>query len=413
FKDYWGDRPLEDNWRRRNKLSSGFGGDEEEEPEEGEEELVVEEEKPGANDPYYVPTLDELLAGLPCGNEEALSSSQATVCEAYYQAGVVYKEKLEDFDNAVEKWEVLVTSYEDSDFHPTAFYQLYRSYLAKEQEGNFFCPDPSCSSEYWAKRISEKYPGSEWDKLVTNPDYKDYKDILEAEERAAYELVYNEYHFKQYLEVIQMCNEVIQNEPDNHLLCKYRIMKARCIGHMDGMTGQRSNYINELKDVIAQCPESEEAEAAKSILAFLESESTGQAQPEPKEDAPVIENDIYSFDESAKHYLAIVFPIKGGNVNEIKGDVADFNTKFFKSSALKTTSNLLGKEKQIVMVKTFANSVDANLYYSAFISNNEELSEINGASYDIFLISKDNYLTLFKTKSLEAYTQFFATNYPM
>lgn len=409
FKDYWGDRPLEDNWRRRNKLSSSSF--EEEEPEEGEEtgEPVIEEENLASNDPYYVPSLDELREGLPCGDDNRMDASQAKVTEAYYQAGVVYKEKLEDFDNAVEMWEVLVTAYDDSEFHPTTFYQLYRAYLAKELEGNFFCPDASCSSKYWAERISEKYPGSEWDKLVTNPDYKDYKEVKEAEERAAYELLYEDYHFRQYIPVIEKCSDVILNEPDNHLLCKYRVLKARCIGHMDGLTGQRDNYIAELNSVIQECPETEEAEAAEVILKALNQETSSV---EEEEEVPE-EEQIYSYDEAAKHYLAVVFPVKEGNVNDIKSNVSDFNSKYFKSDALKTTSNLLGKEKQIVMVKTFTTVEAAQNYYSAFINNDDELGDVNGSSFDIFIISKENYLTLFKTKSLDAYTQFFATNYEM
>ena len=362
-------------------------------------------------DPYYVPTIEELMMGLPCGNDSLLANSDKLVTEAYYQAGLVYKEKLDDFDNAVEKWEILVTDFDDSDFHPTAFYQLYRSYLAREREGYQSMGCKSCSSAYWAGRISERYPGSEWDKLIKNPDYQDYKEIIEAEERTAYEHTYQEYHYKQYLPVIEMCNTVIDSFPDNHLVCKYRILKAHAVGQMDGMTGQQSNYINELNITIQECPDSEEAQRAREIIDILTKEtSDNSAEPEEKT-AP--EESIYEYNESSKHYFALVFPIKGGDVNKIKASVADFNSKNFKSSTLKTTSNLLGKDKQIVMVKTFMEFPEAQNYFDIFTANTEELDEINRADYGAYLISKENYLTLFKTKNLEAYATFFSSNYDL
>ena len=410
FQDFWGDRPLEDDWRRRNKVQQSFSSGEDQEEIEGsvdiEEKLDFSEK-----DPYYVPTIEELMMGLPCGNDSLLANSDKLVTEAYYQAGLVYKEKLDDFDNAVEKWEILVTDFDDSDFHPTAFYQLYRSYLAREREGYQSMGCKSCSSAYWAGRISERYPGSEWDKLIKNPDYQDYKEIIEAEERTAYEHTYQEYHYKQYLPVIEMCNTVIDSFPDNHLVCKYRILKAHAVGQMDGMTGQQSNYINELNITIQECPDSEEAQRAREIIDILTKEtSDNSAEPEEKT-AP--EESIYEYNESSKHYFALVFPIKGGDVNKIKASVADFNSKNFKSSTLKTTSNLLGKDKQIVMVKTFMEFPEAQNYFDIFTANTEELDEINRADYGAYLISKENYLTLFKTKNLEAYATFFSSNYDL
>lgn len=411
FQDFWGDRPLEDDWRRRNKVQQSFSSGEDQEEIVGAVDIDDKFDF-SQKDPYHVPTIEELMAGLPCGNDSLLSVSDKMVTEAYYQAGLVYKEKLEDFDNAVEKWEILVTDFDDSDFHPTAFYQLYRSYLAREREGYQSMGCKSCNSAYWAGRIADRYPDSEWDKLIKNPDYQDYKEIIEAEERAAYELAYQEYHYKQYLPVIQVCNSVIDSMPDNHLICKYRILKAHAVGQMDGMTGQQSNYINELNIVIQECPESEESQRAREIIDILTKDTSDASSGDPEEKGEP-ETSIYEYNESSKHYFALVFPIKGGNVNKIKATVADFNSKYYKSSTLKTTSNLLGKEKQIVMVKTFNEFSEAQNYFDTFTSNSEELSEINKTDYGRYLISKENYLTLFKTKDLEAYATFFSSNYDL
>ncbi|MCB0760105.1 MAG: tetratricopeptide repeat protein [Flavobacteriales bacterium] len=406
FKDFWGDRPLEDNWRRRNKLSTAFdSGD------DPEEEEVVEEVASAKSGQDEVPTIDELMADLPCDNVK-MDASNAAIAEARYNAGLLYKEKLDDESNAIEQWEVLVTEYENSDFHPTAYYQLYRTYLAKENEGYTNLGCGNCSSAYWAGEISKKYPGSEWEKLVMNPDYKDFKEIKEAEERAVYEALYQEYYYRQYVSVIQKAGEIIASEPENHLLCKYRMLKAQSIGHMDAITSQTENYVQALTDVVQSCPGSEEAEFAQTALNYISGEIAAPVEEivEEKEPEPMV-SDLFTYDEKAMHYFAVVFPLDRGDANRIKATIADFNTAYFKSMALRTTSNLLGKEHQIVMVKSFRKFDEAQSYYSTFIHNDGELKDLNAAGYDTFLISKDNYLELFKSREIEAYMEFFKSNY--
>jgi TolA-binding protein len=410
FRDYWGDRELEDNWRRRNKMQSSFD-DGEELPEDPFEAAVGKLEGGGDDKPQdEARSMDELMADIPL-TDQAMAASNARLAEAYYNAGLVYKEKLEDFDNAVEKWEVLTTRLDDSDYHPTSYYQLYRAYYSKEQGGEAIFPCPTCSSAYWAEKIAEKYPGSEWQKLVENPNYTDYKEILEAEERAAYEQLYLEFKFRQYLEVIQLCNEVIETQPENHLLCKYRVLKAQSIGYMDGLTGQRENYINELNTILTMCPETPEAEFAQSVLDALNDKSAKVEDPTPEE-LPSAES-IFAYDAEAPHYFALVFKIADGDINKIKASVADFNLNNFKSAGLKTTSNLLGKDSHIVLVKTFERLSDGQGYYKAFSSNQDIVKELNSKGFDLFLISKENYVTLFKNKNLEDYAQFFTENYDL
>ncbi len=407
FKDYWGDRPLEDNWRRKNKLSEAFdSGDDPEEEVEGE--IVVENQVSSEDE---VPTLDQLMADLPCDNVK-MDASNAAIAEARYNAGLVYKERLDDESNALEQWEVLVTEYDQSAFHPTAYYQLYRTYLAKENDGYRNLDCPTCSSVYWGKEISNKYPGSEWEKLVLNPEYKDFKEIKEAEERAAYEQLYQEYHYRQYITVIQTAGEVIAAEPENHLLCKYRMLKAQSIGNMDAITGQQENYVQALTEIVSECPGSEEAEFATKVLSCLNGEISAPVEEiiEEKKEEEILET-VFKYDETKMHYFALVYPLDGGDANRIKATIADFNTKYFKSSALRTTSNLLGKEKQIVLVKSFKKFNEGEDYYKAFVNNSKELKELNDSGYDVFLVSKDNYLELFKNRDVESYMQFFNNNY--
>jgi tetratricopeptide (TPR) repeat protein len=405
FKDYWGGRKLEDDWRRSRKLNQAFDSGEEEFIDDPDEIEVV------SNEEFEeVPSIDDLMVDLPCDPFDMIVSD-GKVAEAYYNAGVVYKEKLEDFDNAVEMWERLTTRLDDSEFHPTTYYQLYRAYYTKEQEGynNPICE--TCNSAFWAKKISEKYPGSEWDKIIKNPDYMDEKEQREAAERTAYEALYDEYRFRQYITVIQACGDIILLEPDNHLLCKYRMLKAQSIGHMDALTGQRSNYEAALQEIVASCPGTEEAEKAQEILNFMSGEIPVENVIDDQD--ALADSSEFTYDPSERHYFAIVFAVDGNNGTKVKATIADFNTKNFKSAGLRVTSNLLGKENHIVLVKTFDVLDEGGNYFNTFTSNKGELKDLNKSGYDSFLISKSNYLELFKGKNLEGYISFFSSNYDL
>ncbi|MGB1031302.1 MAG: tetratricopeptide repeat protein, partial [Flavobacteriales bacterium] len=241
FDEYWGDRPLEDNWRRKNKISELFEG--------GDEEEVIEVVE-SAEQESSVPTVEALLAELPC-SEAQIADSDIRIANAFYDAGVVYKEKLDDVENAIERWEVLVNRYDDSEVHPTAFYQLYRTYLYREQEEGYqnpFCS--TCNSVYWANIVLEKYPGSEWATLVENPDFEDFVEIQRAEEREAYEATYSKYGYRAYQEVILESAEVINTQPNNHLLCKYRLLKAFATGNMEAMVGGSASYVADLEAIL-------------------------------------------------------------------------------------------------------------------------------------------------------------------
>ena len=66
---------------------------------------------------------------LPCSEEQRAAADVETATAVYYQSGVIYKEKLDDTDNAIEAWIDLLDRLKESEEHPLAHYQLYRTYL--------------------------------------------------------------------------------------------------------------------------------------------------------------------------------------------------------------------------------------------------------------------------------------------
>ena len=407
FLSYWGDRVLEDDWRRSNKMSNLFVDEEEGEGAEasGEEEEVLD-----PLDPANLPTFEELLAALPC-EPDARVSEEERMAEAYYNAGLDYREKLSDNEKAIETWVELIERLDSSAFHPTAHYQLFRTYLEREIEENYqnpFCDD--CNSQYWADEIVRLYPGSEWARLIEDPDFKDEEEVLREAQREVYESLLSRYYTKDYQRVLLDIDEVVGADSVNFFACKYTLLRAQCVGGLTSYSGDRTPYFEALQGVVADCPDTEEATFAQDIMRKLGVELGPDARGSKEQDPEPVASP-FEVQPNNEHYFAIFIPVGEGSGNKAKAQASDFNSAFYASKGLKVTSNLIDRSTQVVLVKSFANKGEGMGYYDIFTSNREDLIELNSSGYDMVLISNENYVTLFKNKDLSGYVEWFAGQY--
>lgn len=418
FKEYWGERPLKDNWRLASRLSRDFGSP---------DESIVVVNTPGqpqetAEDRYKVPSLDELRSTLPCADDKQMQKNLVDLAEAYYRAGVIYKENLDDPDNALDTWEQCVLNIEESDFHPMTYYQLYRTWLYKEQlagyKKNPLCE--TCASAYWAQEVKNRYPGSDWAKLIDNPEYLDAQDEKNKREVAAYQEVYNLFAQRNYTEVLGACNKVLAEEPDNHLQCKYKLLRALSIGYTDGSLGIRENFIAELNAIKASCAGTEEADRATEILkninkeaGIVENNSGGNNTSGNNESNVGTPQPEVSFktDMNGEFYVAVILPVQGTDMTKAKSSLTDYNATNYSSSGYKVTNNLLDKNNHIVLVKPFQGAALAMEYLNTLSGEEKVMNDLGNADRITFVISKANYITLFKNKNLDAYVQFYNENF--
>jgi hypothetical protein len=126
---------------------------------------------------------------------------------------------------------------------------------------------------------------------------------------------------------------------------------------------------------------------------------------------PEVENP-FKVDEGPEQYVAVVLPVQGTDINKTKATVSDFNAQYYNSNGLKVTNNLIDKTSHIVLIKSFTKIPDAQEYIGTLSSvDDPKLKELVDPKNKIFVISKSNYITLFKTKSLDLYLEFYEQNY--
>jgi len=401
FNRVWGGRKLEDNWRRSNK-SQTFG--------EGE---FAEGEGEGETDATFkssVKSLEEYMSGLP-QDDNALRESHYQIILAQYKMGVIYKEKLNDPDNAIEAFSRITIDYDTSEYALVSNYQLYRLYTLKEQGGSFFGGGGMRdNSGYYKDVILTQYPNSEYAMLIKNPDYHLELAKRAGQDQAIYETAYNQFRQRQYSDALLTCNTVISDQPDNQFLPKFYLVKALVIAQRKDV----ESYKSTLRELIAKFPGTDESAKALELLGVF-GETAEQPKIEEKVEEPIKEApktpSAYTYDAKTSHFYALVFPNKGVNANDLKNTVSNFNSKYFNGKDIKITNSFINSDNQILILRSFADAAEAMDYYNTFVNNTAELKEINEQGYSRFVISTKNFTALFKQKQVDEYMIFFEENY--
>lgn len=421
FQRRWGTRKNEDNWRRKNRRETSLLSDD---SKLGSDTLTTL----GA-DAVAAKTLEDYLAELPLSD-----SAQAVLhnqnIDALYDIGTIYKENLNDPDNAIESFLRISNDYDTSATAPSAYYQLYRIYLQKEDKGGFVGTGFRDNSAYYKDVILSDYPTSEYARLILDPNYISAKNQNFLAEKMAYEETYKKYSRRQYNDVLMACNIVIQEEPDNNFLSKYYLIKALTIAARNDAAA----FENILRDIVSKFPNTEEGKKAAELLGNLneakariareeakkvqtdaaadaDSSSAAQGAATPATADPAANTSMFSMDASAEHFFALIFPKEGRTAAELKEDITGFNNQLFADANLRITNSFIDKDHQIIIVRSFGDKTKAMEYYQAFSSNQGFLKEINESNYQRFTITTKNFTVLFRNKNPNDYGAFFQQNY--
>ncbi|HXC04216.1 MAG TPA: tetratricopeptide repeat protein, partial [Bacteroidia bacterium] len=225
FKKKWGDRPPEDNWRRINKETTGFGDATTASTAEDKDTVKVSK-GPGKDKPKAGASANTgrtfYLKNVPF-TKEAKDKSNLKIVDAYYNSGMLYKEALFNNPKAAESFEEMLRRFPENKYIPTAYYFLYRLYISMESQEK---------ADQNRNIILTKFPDSELAMILKNPE-KIYKPGSSAQDliRKYYNETYAHYQAAQYPEVIQRCDIADSLYGGSKLSPKFMYLKALAIGH--------------------------------------------------------------------------------------------------------------------------------------------------------------------------------------
>ncbi len=236
FRKVWGDRKLEDNWRLSNKQTSLITDEE-----------VVENEAPIAENELYKP--QTYLERIPT-DQKVIDSLAKDRNFAYYQLGLIYKEKFKEYSLAANRLEKLLTYNPEERLVVPAKYNLVKIYEILE--------NPSKADQY-RNDVLSNHADTRYAEILRNPNSQLPTD--ESSPEFKYKELYKEFEAGKYAEVIQKSDAYILTYNGNDIVPKFEMLKATAIGRQQGYEA----YKKALNFVSLNYPSTEEGKQAQQI----------------------------------------------------------------------------------------------------------------------------------------------------
>ncbi len=380
FTKRWGDRALEDDWRRSSRRTTG-SDIASNDLEQIDKELTQED-------------IDKIFKDVP-RTPEQLKAAKKQITEALFTLGTLYKDRLEKNDLAIETLEDLSNRYPGSDKELEAWYFLY---VIFNEEGN----TPK-AQEYYTK-ITNSYPKSLYAQSLTDPDFKNQAQAEQDRLNDFYDETYTIFQQAKYTEVQQRIGQATQTfGKTNELQAKFALLGAMSQGNLKG----KDEYIKSLRDIIAKFPNTEEQTRAKEILRVLGDQNVAGVR---NESTKVGGN--FKIDDTQVHYFIIALKNSSIKLSDAKALVSDYNRKFHQLDRLRISNIYLGSDTSlpILVIRRYKDKDTAMRYYNGVLQNEQEFFS-SSVDYEMFAVSQSNYRQILKQKSLDNYRSFFKENY--
>lgn len=384
FRKKWGDRKLEDNWRRSNKESLI-----------PEDEFLANENDSSKTDTSGTKvnekTTPEYYMQLLPLTDKKMKASHNKIIEALFALGNIYKEDFQDYPHAIKSFKRLVADYDTSSYVLPSWFNLYRiSLLIKDDE----------MEEKYKNLVLRNYPESEYAKIILDPTYNQVTRENRRRVDNYYSIVYELFKDGYYDKVILRCDRATTIFAENHIQDKFDFLAALSIGH----TMPRDTFKVALEAFIENHPDSESKPEAINILKLMKEGI--KIDVETKKEVP------YKHVFDTEFLVVIAVPNTDKQLNTYKNKVVDFNRNNFSGLTFEPVKSIfLDAKTQIIIIKSIKGYEKVINYYKALVLNKTSLQELNAKEYPTFIISNDNFNLFYKDKDIPYYLTFFNKNF--
>ena len=249
FVRIWGARALEANWRWSNKTVRN-----EEVVEKEFEEAEMEVDKSRFTIAYY-------LAQIP-SEESILDSISKERNFAYYQLGLIYKDKFKEYTLSQNKLEKLLKQFPETRLVLPTKYNLYKVYslLGLSQ-----------LKATLKKDIIENHPDSRYAAILLNPELALLNN--ENSPQSLYNNLYTQFELGNYQDVIDGCDLQITRLDGDEIVPKLELLKATSRARLYGFEA----YKEGLNFVALNYPSSLEGKKAAQMYSTIIPELANKA----------------------------------------------------------------------------------------------------------------------------------------
>jgi len=362
FKKKWGNRKLEDDWRRKNKT---FVDDNEDNKVGVDSNRITDNKKRE----FY-------LQDLPL-TDSALNVSNELIAASLFAAAEVYFHKLNDINASISTYEELLIRFQNFDLKLETYYRLYNQYKAISDNNK---------TEYYRQLIILNYPDSKYAKLLLDPNY--LNNVLNTETQAyiLFDKSLSAYNKGEYNQALNFCNEGILYYPESQAIPNFIFIKAKSYGSL----GYRDSLTFYLNTIVKKFPKTDLANLSTEILALVQSGK--------------YDYDIYKRNQIEEH-LYIIIVLKKYNTTELKFKIKQKAEEFSNEKNFEIKNQDFDNKYSLITISTFLNEPEAEMFYKT-IYKSDIFNNIKEEYYNFF-ISKTNFDLLMKNKTIETYDFYF------
>lgn len=404
FRRIWGNRPLEDNWRRTNKVSAVVSTTEESSDSEFSDREQEDEENdvPAHHKPEYY------LANIPA-TEEQKATSNAMIADAMFTMASIYDEKLADYPMAIATYCSFLERFGYDDRSLESMYALYRTSKKLRDE---------TEADRYRQQIIRLYPESKYAAILSNPNYVENMRLMLEQQDSLYNKTYTAYGKGNYTEVKQNYLYMKETYPLSELMPKFAFLNSMAIGKVTPGEPFRES----LTQLIADYPQADVTPMCKDILALMgqgleaqQSKTSSTLSTRRTEEVALAADSIdgkkleFVADTQGPHILLLIPRGKDdSSLNALLFDIAAFNfTKFMiKNYDIAKRNYGLGEAVAVSALE----SLDEALWYESMLLSEPSLQgEVTLDKVERIIISADNLEVIIKGKSWDEYKEFAKT----
>jgi tetratricopeptide (TPR) repeat protein len=381
FQRIWGNIRLEDNWRRSIK-SSNAPSDVSTVAATTATQSLSKEVAPEKKQSLF----SQLYAQLPVAPEQKLAA-HAQIEESYFKLGDLYYFRLQEKKNATETYKILLRRYPESKFRPEVLYKLY---LAAKEES---APE----SALYKSELIEKYPTSTFAKLAINPNYLLEATATAEKQKILYKNAYSEFLSGQLVSASRAINEAMQLG-ETSFFPQLELLKVLITGKTEDIT----RYQYELTEFMQRYPEDSLKNYAGSLL---EASKNFIQRSERAKGIRFVRS------PEQPHQVVITHRKEDKLSTPLTATLERLNSKEYNNQKLVVSNLAFTDELTLTFVLEFQKLKEAEQYLKQVQSRLLESEDFINYKFDIFVITQENFGTLYRTKALDEYLAFYERNY--
>ena len=405
FRTQWGNRTLEDNWRRLSKAVSGTSWNEDiDDWDDDTDTTRMDSTKNQSKIPmetdihkpeYYLQQIPKTPADIERSNE--------LLAQALYNMVYIYRDKVGDQSLSDEAFQDFCRRFPGHKLLIDLYYMQYLNALKLHNDEE---------AKTYRDLIILDFPESKEAYIVSQPDYFQQLQRMAEEQDSLYESTYQAYCNNDFSTVKKAKLYVEEKYPLSNLMPRFLFLNAIAVAKTNGQPA----FIVQLQDMVARYPQSELAAMAKDMLALMgqgaESQQGDLSSLHTKRvvQTQTLESDSvqiqFSPERDIRSFVILIMESDEQKMNQLLYEVALFNFSQFmiKDFDIKTIVSFDNKQDAL-QISGFEKLDEAEWYYN-LLCKNESLQQLF-STYNVQVISitEENLQLIGKQLSAQEYIE--------